>query len=491
MIGIIVLLYIALRLWRLGDACLWFDEIFSIHAAEHSWSGLVPFVAKDLIHPPLFYFLLKLWIAIGGEGQIWLRLFPVIFAALALIPFWLLCRELKLRSVTVVVAFGLFAVNGSMIKYAQEVRMYSLLMFLSLTSIWLFSRFFFRGKSFWVLVIANILLVYSHYFGWFVVAAEVAAILLAQRIKLLQILLMAGVVAALFAPWLFALFHFAEPGSDVRQNIGWVPRPGIRSFLDLAFDLVDPFYFQQNSLEPTANFILAVPMAIIIVGGLVVYLLSFGHEESRDRVFFLLGFCVVPIFVAFVLSWMLPVSVWGSRHLIIIFPPVFLLAAHVLCSERFGKWKFALIGPAAILIVAAFVQFVRAGQREDIWCTWERLEHELPSRGPRSVYVFEDLVAYQLWFATRADGETAIVKVNGVPGVDEDKAYFLPRGFGAVRQIKLNEIDADRFWVMFRNDDWNEKKPPINALAGLGYSVRQAAAIRTRSGTAFVAEVKR
>ena len=291
MIGIIVLLYIALRLWRLGDACLWFDEIFSIHAAEHSWSGLVPFVAKDLIHPPLFYFLLKLWIVIGGEGQFWLRLFPVIFAALALIPFWLLCRELKLRSVTVVVAFGLFAVNGAMIKYAQEVRMYSLLMFLSLTSIWLFSRFFFRGKSFWVLVIANILLVYSHYFGWFVVAAEVTAILLAQRIKLLQILLMAGVVGASFAPWLFALFHFAEPGSSVRQNLGWMTRPGIRSLLDLAFDLVDPFYFQQNSLEPTANFILAVPMVIIIVSALVVYLLSFGHEENRDRVFFLLGFC--------------------------------------------------------------------------------------------------------------------------------------------------------------------------------------------------------
>ena len=137
------------------------------------------------------------------------------------------------------------------------------------------------------------------------------------------------------------------------------------------------------------------------------------------------------------------------------------------------------------------MQFVRAGPREDIWCAWERLEHELPSHGPRSVYVFEDLVAYQLWFATRADADTAVVKVTGVPGIAEDKAYFLPRGFDGVKQINLSEIDADRFWVMFRNDDWNEKKPPINALARLGYFVQQVAAIRTRSGTAFLAEVTR
>jgi len=490
-IGGIMLLYIVLRLWGLTDACFWFDEIFSIHAAEHSWSGLVPFVAKDLIHPPLFYFLLKLWITLGGEGQFWLRLFPVVFAVLALVPFWLLCRELKLRLVTVAVAFGLFAVNGALIKYAQEVRMYSLLLFLSLTSIWLFSRFFFRGKSFWVLVIANVLLVYSHYFGWFVVAAEVTAILIAQRIKLLQILLMAGAVAASFAPWLFALFHFAEPGSSVRQNIGWMPRPGIGSLFELVFDLVDPFYSQQSTIDPTANFIIAVPMIIIIAGALAVYLLRFGREENRDRIFFLLGLCVVPLLLAFVLSWLLPVSIWGSRHLIIIFPLVILLAAHVLCSERLGKWKFALIGPVAILIIAGFLQYARATQYENIWCAWGRLENELPARHPKTVYVFEDLVAYQLWFATRRDEETAVVKVTGVPGIAEDKAYFLPRGFDGVKQINLSEIDADRFWVMFRDDEWNVEDPPINALAGLGYSIRQIAAIRTRSGTAFVAEVTR
>ncbi|MBK8149346.1 MAG: hypothetical protein IPK58_14375 [Acidobacteria bacterium] len=67
--GIIFLLaaYVVLRFWRLEDSCLWFDEIFSVHAASMPWSGILGFVAQDLIHPPLFYVLLKL-LDVGRRG---------------------------------------------------------------------------------------------------------------------------------------------------------------------------------------------------------------------------------------------------------------------------------------------------------------------------------------------------------------------------------------------------------------------------------------
>ena len=136
-LGAVFLGYLALRLWGLADSCLWFDEIFSVHAARHAWSDILWFVAQDLIHPPLFYLLLKAWISIGGEGLCWLRLFPVVFSLLALIPFYLLCRELKLKFTTILFALVFLSVNGALIKYAQEVRMYSVLLFLSLVSIWL------------------------------------------------------------------------------------------------------------------------------------------------------------------------------------------------------------------------------------------------------------------------------------------------------------------------------------------------------------------
>jgi len=137
----ICFVFVALRLWNLTDSCLWFDEIFGVHAAEMDWGNLFWFVAQDLIHPPLFYALLKIWIAAGGESLFWLRFFPVFFSTIAVAPFILLCRQFKLSLPTIALALMFFAVNGSLIKYAQEVRMYSLLLCLGLFSLWLFIRF--------------------------------------------------------------------------------------------------------------------------------------------------------------------------------------------------------------------------------------------------------------------------------------------------------------------------------------------------------------
>lgn len=100
-IASIFVVYVLLRLWNLTDSCLWFDEIFSAHVAELDWQNFVRLVAQDLTHPPLFYFLLKIWVAIGGENLFWLRFFPVFFSVLAVVPFLLLCREVKSNSLPV------------------------------------------------------------------------------------------------------------------------------------------------------------------------------------------------------------------------------------------------------------------------------------------------------------------------------------------------------------------------------------------------------
>src|SRR5690349_1521079 len=96
--------FLALRFWNLTASCLWFDEIFSVHAAEMDFQSSIWFAAQDLIHPPLSYILLKIWIMLGGESLFSLRFFSVFFAALSLVPFIFLCRELKLNYSTISLA---------------------------------------------------------------------------------------------------------------------------------------------------------------------------------------------------------------------------------------------------------------------------------------------------------------------------------------------------------------------------------------------------
>src|SRR5688572_9615425 len=114
-----LLIFFGARLWHLTATCLWFDEVFSVHAARQPWAELIKFVAADIIHPPLFYAVLKVWIGLGGESLIWLRLLPVLLAVATIALFYLLCRELDLKRNERNITFMLIAVSGFLIKYAQ------------------------------------------------------------------------------------------------------------------------------------------------------------------------------------------------------------------------------------------------------------------------------------------------------------------------------------------------------------------------------------
>src|SRR5260370_28136155 len=125
-------LFIAARLWRLTSYGLYGDEIFSLRLAGANWTELIGGVANDIVHPPLFYMLLKLWMGLGGNSVLWLKLFPALTSIASLVPFFLLCRELKLKPAAIELALGLIAVNAYLVYYSQELRMYSLLLTLAI-----------------------------------------------------------------------------------------------------------------------------------------------------------------------------------------------------------------------------------------------------------------------------------------------------------------------------------------------------------------------
>src|SRR5215204_942812 len=328
--------FIGLRFWHLADSCLWFDEIFSVHAAGMDFKNLLWFVAQDLIHPPLSYILLKIWILTGGESLFWLRFFPVLFSILSLVPLIFLCRSLKLNYSTISLALFFLAANGCLIKYAQEVRMYSPFLFFALLSMWLFVRFLHLGKNIWILTIVNILLIYTHYFGWLVVLSEIAAIIVLQRIKIRQMLVMLGVLLASFAPWIFAVWKAAQVNSNLGQNIGWIAAPNLATLFQFLFDLIEPFYYQQSNVEPTSVFGITLPILLLIITGFVIYLIDWKSEnrEEKQNLILLVIFTKLPVLLVVIASWILPYSIWGTRHVIFVFVPFAILTATALTKIK-------------------------------------------------------------------------------------------------------------------------------------------------------------
>ena len=418
-IGLICLIYAALRFWHLTDSCLWFDEIFSIHAAEHDWKNLFWFVAQDLIHPPLFYILLKIWIAVGGESLFWLRFFPVFFSILAIFPFILICRQCKLSLPTILLALTFFAVNGSLIKYAQEVRMYSLLLCVGLFSIWLFVRYLNWGKGFNFLILVNILLVYSHYFGWLIVASEVLAVILLARQRLRQIILMLFLTFLSFAPWIYTVWNASRINANVEQNIGWITKPNLVSIFRFIFDLFEPVDFEQSNSIAPAIVLITLPILSLGIIAFGFFIVDWKNETAVEKrnVFLLLIFAFAPVLLAFLASQILPYSIWGTRHLIIAFAPFVILSAIAFSKIKFRQLKLAGIFIILILFGAAFLFQATRPTPKYIWCAWENLASDLPQtqNEPTKIYAFEDLVAYHFWFALRdSDASFQIIKVNNI-----------------------------------------------------------------------------
>lgn len=474
-------LYVAARLWRLTASCLWFDELFSVHAARHTWGGLWHFVAADLIHPPLFYALLKVWTAAGGESLYWLRLFPVAASVAAVVPLLLLARELKLGTAATNVALLVAAANGYLVKYAQEVRMYGPLLLLTLTSLWLHARLLNKeGKAVGLLLalfFVNLLLVYTHYYGWLVVACEAAFLALRGRRRLGAFVLTTAGLGLAYVPWVLACARAAGGGGGLAQNIGWIRRPGPNDLVELFALFNQPFYFRQSSADPL--YARGGALLGLLLVGLPVAALLFERFRRRDEVAgeadraveLLLTFTLLPVALAFAMSYVLPQSVWGTRHLIVAAGPYALLAGLALGRLRQAWWRWAALGLLCCWL--AFVGTLNLLRREPayVWCAWEGLAASAArdNQGPGDVYAFEDLVAYHLWFALEREGRFRVASVKGAPGVPEDPAYFLPRDFDGVGLARVEALQGASFWAAFRDTSWDESRPPLKLIRERGY----------------------
>lgn len=473
--AVLAAVFTTLRLSYLTESCLWFDEIFSVHAASQPWSLLLSFVALDLIHPPLFYMLLKLWISIGGDSLWWLRSLPLGFSIAVFVPLSLLLHELKRNFNVIVIIHCLVIVSGIILKYSLEVRMYSLMLFLAVASMWLFVRFLNRGTGFLPLLLINILLIYTHYFGWFVIASEVVAVLILDRKKLLRIATMAGLSAFAFLPWAIAVWNASQLGSGLSQNIGWMSRPGPREIFVLILNLVEPFYFQTGSNQPSSIFLVTIPLILIAAGVSMIGLVNRYQieKETRKIVALLSIFVLVPLTMAFAVSWLSAYSIWGTRHLIIVFVPFYILASVVFFAlPNRGLKISAMVAGCLLFSAAAAMQFGRDVPRY-AWCELAPLTAEVFDPAV-PLYTVEDLFAYHLWFERRGTTEKpTVMKLNNIDGVREDKAYFLPRGFDEVKRVDLVDLSDEKFWLVHRSNSIKESEPLLRNLSVKGYKITQ------------------
>jgi uncharacterized membrane protein len=172
-----VLLGIALRFATTSP--LWLDEALTARIARMPVGDIASALRHDG-HPPLYYWLLHWWMELVGSGNAATRSLSGVFSVLSLPLAWRLGDRVggprAARWTLVLVALSPFCV-----RYATEVRMYSLVMLLVLLLALALDGLLrrpSRTKAAWVALLAGLLL-WTHYWSLYLLA--VLGILLLVR----------------------------------------------------------------------------------------------------------------------------------------------------------------------------------------------------------------------------------------------------------------------------------------------------------------------
>ena len=122
-----------LRLYRLDNKAIWWDEGFSVFLARLPLAEMAAATAHDT-HPLGYYTLLHFWRLLAGDSAVAVRLPSVLAGVLAGPLVYRLVRPLAGKRAALT-AVGLVALNRLLIWYAQEVRQYAVATALALVSL--------------------------------------------------------------------------------------------------------------------------------------------------------------------------------------------------------------------------------------------------------------------------------------------------------------------------------------------------------------------
>ena len=211
------------------DAGYWIDEGISVGISSHHLMA-IPGVLRQDGSPPFYYLLLHVWMALFGSAPVATHALSVIFA-IGAVPaaYWALA---PMSAGGGLVAAAILALDPYVGLYADETRMYSLVLLLSVLVCGLFLRAFVLGRprAAVPLAITLAVLLYTHAWGAFLAAsAGIAWLGLVALGPRRRELLRTGAIAfggalVLFAPWVPTLLYQAQ-----HTAAPWSHRPSLTS----------------------------------------------------------------------------------------------------------------------------------------------------------------------------------------------------------------------------------------------------------------------
>ncbi|MBI3397549.1 glycosyltransferase family 39 protein [Candidatus Woesebacteria bacterium] len=411
MILFVIILGFVLRTISLNQS-FWIDEATSVLTArDMSYSSIITKFAPTDFHPPLYYLLLKFWINLGGDGEVFVRLLSVFFGLLTICVVYLIGKNIQNKKTGLVSAL-LLATSGLHIYYSQEARMYALSTFLVSLSILFFIKIIKSDKP----------------GDWLIFSATLPTIFLTDYMPIL-ILPVFWIYIFIFkkeSHWRKRFFYTHVPlfvsaiillpilmsqinaGLGVKLNVpGWWNILGKTTIKELAL-VPTKFILGRISFD---NKILygAVTLVLTVLSGTLIF--SLKKSFVKEKYYLLTGLLIIPIILVALIG--LRVSVFQYFRLIFVLPVFYLLlATGVLAIKNYSKY---------LIIFFLAVNFLSSGyyllnpkfHRED----WRSLVgfinlHSLNTEKTATLFVVDSQMEAYKYYDAKLKGNIKAISPN-------------------------------------------------------------------------------
>jgi len=335
---LIWLMAFALRVYRLDFQSIWWDEGHSIQMASAAPAQIPTLPGMD-VHPPGYFVLLHQWMALAGRSEFALRYLSVVFSLLTVALLTRFAWELPASGrASALAAGGLAALSPLYVAYAQEVRMYAVVTFFALASVywqWRLTKGARRRPAAVLYVLTTAASLYTHYFTIFLLLFQNLVWLVwtlspsaegDRRGRATLWLASQLAVWLLFAPQLPIALRQTTTYANPNLN-----PPGIGEFLSRSWTA----YTVGTAVDPAVGGWLAGALAVLL--GLLVLVQVVGAPRRQvNTVIFLLGWLLIPLAAYFLVLQRRPSFV--PRYMMLVTPALMLLLAHGLS----GPWPKAI-----------------------------------------------------------------------------------------------------------------------------------------------------
>lgn len=319
------------------------DEPFTVFHAQQSLWHILSMPANGEPNPPLFMVLLHFWIKIFGTDPSSVRFLPLIFSSLTAV-FLYFSGKRFFGLWAGLLASGLFLFSNFHFFHGIEARTYSLLSLAVASSLYFFLRIVKEPVSGWViagLVISNLIMVYSHYFGWLIVMVQFICITLylKERNIIRNVILAVGLTVLAYLPFFYIL---VKQFLKSRQGT-WVEAPASsREYL-----------YQLHNFFNHAEVLNGV-LWILITGLVFLFFRKAWKSLSKELIIIFIWW-FLPFTLMFLVSFKMPVFI--TRYLLFNSIGLYLFVG-VMVYQLFSHNKF-LISASVVILLAMMANRMR------------------------------------------------------------------------------------------------------------------------------------